>query len=544
MGAPMSPPLPQDAAAALRRALAADPGAAEAWRQLAYRRFAADLAGAGIGFGRALALSPSAADWSNLAETRRVLRQAGAMTAARRALAADPALPEAHNTQGAVLLQAHADGRPEEEPEEEEKEEKARGRTGRSAAQAAAGSFARALALRAEFPRAAYNRAAALAEQGAFAPAIALYDALLRRYPDFLEARWNRALALLASGRWREGWQAHESRRADPRLAPRVFTAPGGGRIPGWDGAPPAGRRLLLASEQGFGDTLQFLRYVPQVIALGARVVLDVPAPLRDLAATIPGLDHPPEHRPPEHRPSGHRLIVTGQALPEVDLEAPLMSLPLLLGPDRPPPPPPYLAADPARRAAWRRRLEERAGSRAGLPAIGIAWAGNPEQPNDRRRSIPDADLAPLAALASLAGDRGGGVRFVSLQKDRALPALCRAAGWHDAAPDLADFAETAALIAELDLVIAVDTAVAHLAGALGRPVWVLLSSAADWRWPRGRRRSPWYPSARQVWRRPSESWRHMLARLAGHLAAVPFDPLGDPPGDPEGGTPGEGGGA
>jgi len=522
---PQPQPLPQDEAAALRRALAADPGAAETWRQLAYRRFAADPAGAGIGFGRALALSPSAADWSNLAETRRVLRQAGATTAARRALAADPALPEAHNTQGAVLLQAQADGLPEEEPREEKgKGEGTRGRKGKGAAEEAAGSFARALALRADFPRAAYNRAAALAEQGAFAPAIALYDALLRRYPDFLEARWNRALALLASGRWREGWLAHESRRADPRLAPRVFTAPGGGRIPGWDGAPLAGRRLLLASEQGFGDTLQFLRYVPQAIALGARVVLDVPAPLRDLAATLPGLDHPP----------GHHLIVTGQALPEVDLEAPLMSLPLLLGPDRPPPPPPYLAADPARRAAWRRRLEESAGAFAGLPSIGIAWAGNPEQPNDRRRSIADADLAALAG--GPVGGPGGGLRFVSLQKDRALPPVCRAAGWHDAAPDLADFAETAALIAELDLVIAVDTAVAHLAGALGRPVWVLLSSAADWRWPRGRRRSPWYPSARQVWRRPTETWRHTLARLAGHLAAAPFDPLGDPEaGNPEG---------
>lgn len=532
----MSAPLPQDEAAALRRALAADPAVAEAWRQLAYRRFAADPAGAGTGFGRALALSPSAADWSNLAETRRVLRQAGAMTAARRALAADPALPEAHNTQGAVLLQAHADGRPEEPEEEKEKEEGRRGRKRKGAAEEAAGSFARALALRADFPRAAYNRAAALAEQGALAPAIALYDALLHRYPDFLEARWNRALALLASGRWREGWQAHESRRADPRLAPRVFAAPGGGRIPGWDGAPVAGRRILLASEQGFGDTLQFLRYVPQVIALGARVVLDVPAPLRDLAATIPGLAHPPGHHPPGHHPPGHRLIVTGQALPEVDLETPLMSLPLLLGPDRPPPPPPYLAADPARRAVWRRRLEESAGAFAGLPSIGIVWAGNPEQPNDRRRSIADDDLAPLAALAPLANGRGG-VRFVSLQKDRALPPVCRAASWHDAAPDLADFAETAALIAELDLVIAVDTAVAHLAGALGRPVWVLLSSAADWRWPRGRRRSPWYPSARQVWRQPAETWRQMLARLAGHLAAAPFDPQGDP----EGGTPGEG---
>jgi hypothetical protein len=178
--------------------------------------------------------------------------------------------------------------------------------------------------------------------------------------------------------------------------------------------------------------------------------------------------------------------------------------------------------ADPARRALWRTRLgRPRLAGEAGRPKIGIAWAGNPAQSNDRRRSIADTDLAPLAAL--------DGLRFVSLQKGRSPPSA-----WYDAAPGLADFAETAALIAELDLVIAVDTAVAHLAGALGKPVWVLLSTAADWRWPRGGGRTPWYPSARQIWRRPGEAWQETLARLAPHLAAAfSFDPPGDhPPGD------------
>ena len=514
--------------AEIRRALAGDPGAAGDWRRIAFARFAADPAAAALFFARAIfseAPSPArpaaaAADWNNLAEARRAAAAPRAVPAARRALALAPDLPEAHNTWGNLLLQAHVDARmPDTAP--------AAAPAAAQAAAQAATAFARALALRPGFSRAAYNLAAAAAENGETGRAIDLYRALLARQPDFLEARWNLALALLAAGRWREGWQAHESRRADPRLAPRVFAAAGGGAIPTWDGSAPAGRRILLASEQGFGDTIQFLRYVPQVIALGARVTLDVPAPLRALAAAIPGLD---------------RLIVTGEAVPEVDFEAPLMSLPLLLGPEHPPPPPPYLAADPARRAAWRQALGQTGGQTGGqaqgdsagpsvprLPLIGIAWAGNPEQPNDRRRSIAEADLAPLAAL--------GRVRFVSLQKGRTLPPACRAAGWHDAGPDLADFAETAALIAELDLVIAVDTAVAHLAGALGKPLWVLLSTAADWRWPRGRRRTPWYPGARQVWRRPAEPWRETLARLAGHLAAIPFDPAGDPAGDPDGGN-------
>jgi hypothetical protein len=509
--------------AEIRRALAGDPAAAEGWRRIAFARFAADPAAAAAAFARALfceAFSPArpaaraAADWNNLAEARRAAAVPRAAPAARRALALAPDLPEAHNTWGNLLLQEHTDGShgaatgagggPGVGP-------------GAGAAAKAAAVFARALALRAGFSRAAYNLAAAAAENGETGRAIDLYRALLARQPDFIEARWNLALALLAAGRWREGWQAHESRRADPRLAPRIFAAAGGGAIPAWDGSAPAGRRILLAAEQGFGDTIQFLRYVPQVIALGARVILEVPPPLRALAATIPGLE---------------RLVATGEPVPAADLQAPLMSLPLLLGPEHPPPAPPYLAADPVRRAAWRRTLDRTLGQAGGdyagssstrLPLIGIAWAGNPDQPNDRRRSIAETDLVPLAAL--------GGLRFVSLQKGRTLPPACRAAGWHDAGPDLADFAETAALIAELDLVIAVDTAVAHLAGALGKPLWVLLSTAADWRWPRGRRRTPWYPGAHQIWRRPAEPWRDTLARLAGHLAALPFDPAGYPDG-------------
>jgi predicted O-linked N-acetylglucosamine transferase (SPINDLY family) len=443
----------------IRRALALEPAMAADWRRHALET--ASPAVAHRRLGRAMAAAPTALDWSNLAELRRRDGAGGAETAARRALALDPALAAAHNNRGNLLVHAHR-RRP------------------------AAAAFARALALDPGHREAAYNRAALLAESDP-GRAVALYEALLAYHPDLFEARWNRALGLLASGRWRDGWQAHELRLSHPELAPR--------RVPirRWDGAPLAGRRLLLAAEQGFGDTLQFLRYVPLAAARGGRVLLDVPAPLVGLARGLSGVE---------------RVIESGGPAPEADLTLPLMSLPLVLGVEAPPAPP-YLLADPVRRLSWRRRL-----GRDPRPRIGIAWAGNPAMRNDRRRSLDDRLLAAFADLDE--------VRLVSLQKDRRPPA-----GWLDAAPDLLDFADTAALVAELDLVIAVDTAVAHLAGALGRPLWVLLSPAADWRWPHGPR-TPWYPNARQMRHGPEEGWEPALARLVRRLRDRPLDLGGD----------------
>lgn len=456
------------AAQPLRRALAVQPSAPDGWRRLAFGHVAAgEAAAAAAAVARALAAAWTALDFSNLAELRRAAGLVGAASAARRAVVLDPALPGAHANRGNIALQA---GRVVE----------------------ADLAFARALALRPPAHAELYNRAAARHELGDAAGAVRLYEAVLALEPGFFEARWNRALALLSAGRWRDGWQAHEIRRLHPGLRPREVP------VPGWRGEDLAGRRILLAAEQGLGDTIQFLRYVPEVASRGGRVVLDVPASLLDLARALPGVE---------------RLVASGEPVGEVDLALPLMSLPLRLGPERPPPAPPYLFADAGRRERWRRRL---AGD--DRPRIGIAWAGNPAHRHDRRRSLAEAALAPLAAL--------GHLRFVSLQKDRPAPP-----GWLGAGPELADFADTAALIAELDLVIAVDTAVAHLAGALGRPLWVLLPSTAEWRWPRGRTRTPWYPSARQVWQRPEESpdWGPAIARLARRLSGR-LDPERDPP--------------
>jgi len=454
-GAPLS-----RSEASARRALSLAPAEDEAWRRLAFAVFP-HSSGAGASYlGRAMATQPTALDWSNMAEMRRAAGIAGAMPAARCALVLAPDLASAHNNLGSLLMQAD---RP----------------------LSAAPWFARSLSLEPRLRNAAYNLASALAEVGEPAEALRLYDALIAAEPGFFEARWNRALTLLAAGRWREGWQAHELRRAHPRLSPRRFPCPG------WDGSALAGRRILLAAEQGLGDTLQFLRYVPDVIAKGGRVILDVQAPLLSLARSIDGVE---------------AVIASGAATPPVDCEAPLMSLPLLLGPEMPPPAPPYLKAEPGRR----RRLQALLGSDP-RPKIGIAWSGNPAHRYNRRRSL-DAE-----ALALLAGIEG--VRFVSLQKERGAPE-----GWLDLAPDLDD---TAALIEALDLVIAIDSAIAHLAGALDRPLWMLLAPGVDWRWPKGPR-TAWYPRARQIWRTPEGSWAPAVARLAERLRQNPLDLAAD----------------
>ena len=439
-----------------RQALALAPATAEGWRALAFAHVGSSAAVAAAAMARALAGAWNALDFSNLAELRRLAGIAGAEAAARRAVALAPALPGAHLNGGNLAMQ---DGR----------------------VVAADRAFARALACEPLSREALYNRAASRHELGDASGAIALCDRVLALAPDFFEARWNRAMALLSSGRWREGWQAHECRRLHPGLKPRDFA------VPHWTGEPIAGRRLLLAAEQGIGDTIQFLRYVPEVAATGARIVLDLPASLRGLAQALPV----------------ERLVASGDPVGDVELQAPLMSLPLLLGREAPQPAPPYLAADPERRAAWRRRL-----AGAGPLRIGVAWAGNPQHRNDRRRSLPDSALARFAAdLARL-----DGLSVVSLQKDRAAPA-----GWIDMRPDLDD---TAALIAELDLVIAVDTSIAHLAGALGRPLWLLLSPAAEWRWLHGQSRTPWYPSAELIWQPAGEApdWTPTLIRVAERL--------------------------
>jgi hypothetical protein len=255
---------------------------------------------------------------------------------------------------------------------------------------------------------------------------------------------------------------------------------------------PTAGQRVLLCAEQGLGDTIQFLRYAPLVKALGTHVTLQCASELRQLASSARGID---------------QVIAAADAAQysqNFDCRLPLLSLPRLFATntiDRIPATVPYLSPDPKLIALWRKRL----GS-AGFK-VGLAWAGNPLHRNDRNRSIP------LEALGDLV--QTPGVRFFSLQKDGTLP------GAEPLGPALSNFAETAAAAANLDLIVSVDTSVAHVAGALHRPTWVLLPFAPDWRWMLDRNDSPWYPGMRLFRQSRRKEWKPVLDQVKSELAEL-----------------------
>jgi tetratricopeptide (TPR) repeat protein len=337
------------------------------------------------------------------------------------------------------------------------------------------------------------NHASLLAMLGRHQEALEDFARATAMFPDNADAHWNEALCRLAMGDFKGGWREHEWRwQTDPlRPGDRHFPQPL------WLGeTSPAGRTILLHGEQGFGDMLQFCRFAPLVAALAAaadgsgddsgdgakpfNVVLEVPSVLARLMRTMPG---------------PQRVVAQSEPPPEFDVHCPLLSLPLALGTtlETIPAAVPYLAADPDQALARRIRL-------AAVPGlhVGLVWSGNPRTTHrglaavDRRRSMPLSLLAPLGTVP--------GVTFVSLQKGhRADEAKTPPLGMtlHDWTDELWDFADTAALIAGLDLVIGVDTSVVHLAGALGKPVWVLNRYDACWRWLYGRTDSPWYPTMR-----------------------------------------------
>jgi tetratricopeptide (TPR) repeat protein len=334
------------------------------------------------------------------------------------------------------------------------------------------------------------NRAGVLQELGRFDEALAGYERALALEPDYAEAGLNRALLLLLTGAFTEGWPAYEWRRRTAAWEPRRFPAPE------WAGEDVAGKRLLLYAEQGFGDTIQFVRYARLVVARGAHVTLEVQPALAGLLAASGCAD---------------AVVAAGTPLPPFDLHCPLLSLPKLFATTiaNIPAQIPYINPPPERIAAWRARLLPDA------PRVGLAWSGHRANSKDHHRSIAFAQLMRLFAVP--------GVRFVSLHKDvRAsdADALASCCNIVDVRAELTDFADTAALIANLDLVVTVDTAVAHLAGAMGRPVWILLPRVPDFRWLIDRADSPWYPSARLYRQTRAGEWDEVIARVAGELPA------------------------
>jgi Flp pilus assembly protein TadD len=334
-----------------------------------------------------------------------------------------------------------------------------------------------------------HNLAVLLAGAGRLVEAEACCSAGLALAPDHADLRFLLGTVHLLAGRLREGWEGFAWRwRRRGFAPPRAFAAPewGGGA---WGGGDRGGGALLLHAEEGLGDTIQMLRFVPEIAARGA-VVLQVPAALRRLAATAAG---------------EATVVAEGEDLPPLACRAALPDLPRLLGveladlPGRVP----HLAANPDAVALWRERLAVLPGRR-----VGLAWAGNPLFAADARRSIPAPALAALADIS--------GVSFVSLQKDGASAPPLALADW---TADLTDFADTAALVEALDLVIAVDTSVAHLAGALGRPVWLLNRFDTCWRWMLGRDDSPWYPTLRQFRQTRPGDWGGVLEAVRAALS-------------------------
>ena len=355
-------------------------------------------------------------------------------------------------------------------------------------------SFDRALTLRPDYAQAFFNRGATLQELKRFEEALASYDRALMLQPDYVEAHWNEALLRLLTGDFARGWRQYEWRWKNQSLALPQRNVP----QPLWLGTESAiDKTILLHSEQGFGDTIQFCRYVPLVAARGARVILEVETPLLELMTSLAGAT---------------QVLAKSDPLPAFDVHCPLLSLPLAFATRHGTIPSltPYLSAPAQAVQDWRARLGPKTRLR-----IGLAWSGRPTHKNDQNRSIALRALMPLLDLDAT---------FVSLQKDvRADDAtvLQERGDLRHFGDALRNFADTAALISNLDLVISVDTSVAHLAGALAKPVWVLLPFVPDWRWLLDRDDSPWYPTARLFRQDDARTWDTVVPRV--HRALQDF---------------------
>jgi len=356
---------------------------------------------------------------------------------------------------------------------------------------AARTQLAHAIALKPDYAEAFYNHGTTLMALGRIDDALADFAKALALKPDYPDAAWNRGLGNLLLGRWREGWPDYE-RRWQTRQTPTPWHACG---RPQWTGREDIrGKTLLLHSEQGHGDTIMAARFVRPVIAMGARVIVDAPAPLRELLEQIDGV----------------ALTGPAEAVPAFDLYCPLMSLPQALNVtlETVPADVPYLAAPAAHLEKWRRRLPNSDGLK-----VGINWAGNPAFLHDESRSIGLAGMLPLLAQSD--------VRFFALQKDLRDgdgEILRRHPGIEPLGGEIESFADTAAIVTHLDLVISSDTSVVHLAGALGRPVWILLQFVPDWRWLLDRGDSPWYPTARLFRQAELGDWSGVIEKVSAEL--------------------------
>lgn len=417
---------------------------------------------------RAADLGPdNATTYYNLGDALRELGRTGdAVAAYRRAIAIEPGLAGAHCNLGVAL---GALGQTED----------------------AIASYRQAIAVNPDLVEAHSNLGAAFQAQMKLEDTIAAYRKAIAIDPDCAEAHKSLGMCLLMQGNFADGVPEYEWRLKTQGHRLRDFAEPT------WDGRPAPGKTILLHAEQGMGDTIQFIRYAPMVGDRVGRVVVECQKPLVGLLGGVGHID---------------QVIAKGDSLPEFDLQAPLLSLPHLLGTtvETVPGDVPYLSAEADRIAAWQARLGGDGGRK-----VGLVWAGRPGHKNDRNRSAALADLAPLLDIP--------GISFFSLQTGERGGDLAQVRGGAitDLAPELSDFAETAAAVCSLDVVISVDTAIVHLAGALGRPTWIVLPFAPDWRWMTGRDDSPWYPTVRLFRQETPGDWAGVVSKVGEALRAL-----------------------
>jgi tetratricopeptide (TPR) repeat protein len=460
----------QEALESFDKALALKPGDADALYQRGNALLALGRAQDALGaFDEALALMPRhlQARLDRGLALAALGRHQEAVAEFEAALALSPQNPAAHYNHGISLFGL---GRYEE----------------------AVAAYDRALSTATDHVKAWNNRGLALQALNRHDEALASYAKALELRKDYADAHFNQALALLTIGEFRRGFEKYEWRwrRSGMRPLGRSY-----GR-PLWLGEFPLERRtILLHAEQGLGDTIQFARYVPMLARAGAKVVLEVQPQLKALLRQIDG---------------AAAVVARGEPLPAFDVHCPLGSLPLALKtePATVPSGDRYVGADEAHIAKWRPRLEP-----LGRPRVALAWSGNPQHVNDRNRSIPLTRFAPLWST--------GAMHFFAVQRelrDGDAELLAREPHVTQLGTELDDFADTAAVLALMDLVITVDTAVAHLAGAMGRRVYILVPFSPDWRWTLAGESSRWYPTAR-LFRQPSlGDWDSVIERLRDDL--------------------------
>lgn len=496
--------LPERGVELTTRAIAVNPGVAEAHNNLANGLIELGRPGDALAsYDRAIALKPNYLEAHNNrgAALNQLGRYEEALASCDKALAARPDYAEAHYNRGIALrsLQRAADAVASYERAIALKPDYFEAHNNRGIAledldrnEEAVASYERAIALRVDDAEAHHNRGAALAGLARDEEALASYTRALELRPDRADTHLNRALVLLVTGRLREGWREFEWRQRLPEAyGVQSFAQPR------WSGNEDiAGKTLLIHGEQGIGDTIQFSRYVTLLEARGAQVMLLVRPALRSLLAnSYPSI----------------RVIDEAPAA-GFELHCPLLSLADAFGTELSsiPASGSYLVADSAKRRLWETRLGPQSKAR-----IGIAWSGNPDHVNDRRRSIALEALAPLLSPAA---------EWFAIQnevRERDTPTLRRHSEIRFFGTELKDFSDTAALLDLMDTVIAVDTGVAHLAAALGKTLWLLLPFASDWRWLRQRSDSPWYPTMRLFRQEVAGDWEGVIARVTSELASA-----------------------